>query len=82
MHASYFDVPEFRKLVAQAVSRADGFAPSERFLADPDFARTEHWLTAIEQSPGTTEVPSDKEPTAKDAKAVAAVVTSTVKAAP
>ncbi len=82
VHASYFDVPEFRKLVAQAVSRADGFAPSERFLADPDFARTEQWLTAIEQSPGTTEVPSDKEPTAKDAKAVAAVVTSTVKAEP
>lgn len=82
VHASYFDVPEFRKLVAQAVSRADGFAPSERFLADPDFARTEEWLTTIEQSPGTTEVPSDRDPSEKDAKAVAAVVTSTVKAQP
>lgn len=82
VHASYFDVPEFRKLVAQAISRAEGFAPSERFLADPDFERTEQWLTAIEQSPGTTEVPSDREPTVKDAKAVAAVVTSTVKAQP
>lgn len=82
VHASYFDVPEFRKLVAQAISRAEGFAPSERFLADPDFKRTEQWLTAIEQSPGTTEVPSDREPTVKDAKAVAAVVTSTVKAQP
>jgi hypothetical protein len=82
VHASYFDVPEFRKLVAQAVSRSEGFAPSERFLADPDFERTEQWLTAIEQSPGTTDVPSDREPTAKDAKAVAAVVTSTVKAQP
>jgi len=82
VHASYFDVPEFRKLVAQAVVRAEGFAPSQRFLADPDFARTEQWLSAIEQSPGTTEVPSDREPTAQDAKAVAAVVTSTVKAQP
>jgi len=82
VHASYFDVPEFRKLVAQAVSRADGFAPSEHFLADQDFARTEQWLTAIEQSPGTTEVPGDRDPTEKDAKAVAAVVTSTVKAQP
>jgi hypothetical protein len=82
VHASYFDVPEFRKLVAQAVCRADGFAPSERFAADPDFARTEQWLAAIEQSPGTTQVPSDRHPTEKDAKAVAAVVTSTVKAQP
>lgn len=82
VHASYFDVPEFRKLVAQAVCRADGFAPSERFLTDPDFVRTEQWLTAIEQSPGTKQVPSDRDPTEKDAKAVAAVVTSTVKAQP
>lgn len=82
VHASYFDVPEFRKLVAQAISRAEGFAPSERFVADPDFARTEEWLTAIEQSPGTTDVPGDRDPTEKDAKAVAAVVTSTVKAQP
>lgn len=82
VHASYFDVPEFRKLVAQAVSRADGFAPSPGFLADPDFSRTEQWLTTIEQSPGTTSVPSDHEPTPQDAKSVAAVVTSTVKAQP
>ncbi len=82
MHASYFDVPEFRKLVAQTISRADGFAPSPRFMADPDFETTAQWLTSIEQSPGTTEVPSDRDPTPKDAKAVAAVVTSTVKAEP
>jgi hypothetical protein len=82
VHASYFDVPEFRKLVAQAVSRADGFTPSEKFLADPDYERTAQWLAAIEQSPGTTDLPGDRDPTAKDAKAVAAVVTSTVKAQP
>jgi hypothetical protein len=82
VHASYFDVPEFRKLVAQAVSRADGFTPSEKFLADPDFERTAQWLSAIEQSPGTTDLPADRDPTTKDAKAVAAVVTSTVKAQP
>jgi hypothetical protein len=82
VHASYFDVPEFRKLVAQAISRADGFAPSPRFMADPDFETTAQWLASIEQSPGTTEVPSDRDPTPKDAKAVAAVVTSTVKAEP
>jgi hypothetical protein len=82
VHASYFDVPEFRKLVAQAISRAVGFAPSPLFMADPDFETTAQWLASIEQSPGTTEVPSDRDPTPKDAKAVAAVVTSTVKAEP
>jgi hypothetical protein len=82
VHASYFDVPEFRKVVAQALSRADGFAASEHFKADPDFSRTAAWLDTIESSPGTTDVPSDHEPSAKDTKAVAAAVVSTVKAAP
>ena len=57
VHASYFDVPEFRKLIAQAVSRAEGFAPSAKFKADPDFQRTAQWLAEIEGTPGTTEVP-------------------------
>lgn len=82
VHASYFDVPEFRKLIAQAISRAEGFAPSEKFRTDPDFARTASWLDTIETSPGTTDEPSDRDPTPQDAKAVAAVVGSTVKASP
>lgn len=82
VHASYFDVPEFRKLIAQAISRSDGFVASARFRADPDFARTAEWLDAIESAPGTTEEPADREPTPGDSKAVAAVVGSTVKASP
>lgn len=80
VHSSYFDVPEFRKLVAQAIGRSEGFAPSARFKSDPDFATTSKWLTEIEQSPltkGAEDPPDDK-----DAKSVAAVVASTVKAAP
>ncbi|MFA5958181.1 hypothetical protein [Hyphomicrobium sp.] len=82
VHASYFDVPEFRKLIAQAISRSEGFVPSERFRADPDFTHTAEWLDAIETGPGTTEEPGDREPTPQDSKAVAAVVGSTVKASP
>ncbi|SFV39141.1 hypothetical protein [Hyphomicrobium facile] len=82
VHASYFDVPEFRKLIAQTISRAEGFAPSERFKADPDFERTARWLDEIENAPGTTDEPADREPGPKDSKAVAAVVGSTVKASP
>jgi hypothetical protein len=82
VHGSYFDVPEFRKLVAQAVSRADGFAPSARFKTDPDFQRTAQWLDEIEGTPRTTELPADAEPGPGDAKALSAVVASTVKAQP
>jgi hypothetical protein len=82
VHASYFDVSEFRKLIAQAISRADGFAPSEHFKSDPDFDRSAQWLASIEDAPGTTDEPSDHVPGPKDAKAVAAVVGSTVKASP
>jgi hypothetical protein len=82
VHASYFDVPEFRKLIAQAVSRSDGFAASERFKADPDFQRTAQWLAEIEGTPGTAEQPGTSEPGPGDSKAVSAVVASTVKAQP
>lgn len=82
VHASYFDVPEFRKLLAQAISRTEGFAASERFRADPEFAKTAEWLDAIEKGPTTTDEPGDRGPTPQDSKAVAAVVGSTVKASP
>lgn len=82
VHASYFDVPEFRKLIAQVIGRAEGFVPSERFRADPDFAKTAEWLDAIEGGPTTTDEPADRGPTPQDSKAVAAVVGSTVKASP
>jgi hypothetical protein len=82
VHASYFDVPEFRKLIAQAISRAEGFAPTERFKVDPDFERTAKWLDEIANAPGTADEPADREPGPKDSKAVAAVVGSTVNVSP
>lgn len=82
VHASYFDVPEFRKLIALTVSRAEGFAPSVRLLGDPDHARAAQWLAEIEGTPGTVETPSAKPPSPTDAGAVSAVVASTVKAEP
>jgi hypothetical protein len=53
VHSAYFDVPEFRKLVAHAVSKADGFAPSAAFKMDLDFARTAQWLAAIDAATPT-----------------------------
>ena len=82
VHGSYFDVPPFRKLVAQAISRADGFAPSRRFQADPDYRTTAQWLAEIEGTPGTTPTPGEAQPTLEDVGAVSAVVASTVKREP
>ncbi|KAB2849474.1 MAG: hypothetical protein F9K44_07840 [Hyphomicrobiaceae bacterium] len=82
VHSSYFDVPEFRKLVAQSLSRAEGFAPSAAFLADPDHAHSAQWLAEIDGSAGTKATPASVPPTEKDAGAVAAAVASTVKAEP
>jgi hypothetical protein len=82
VHGSYFDVPAFRKLVAQTISRAEGFAPSRSFQADPDYRLTAQWLAEIEGTPGTTPVPADQPPTIEDIGAVAAVVASTVKREP
>jgi hypothetical protein len=48
IHTCYFDVPEFRKLMAQAISRGEGFAATDRFKADPDFEATSRWLKDVE----------------------------------
>jgi hypothetical protein len=82
VHGAYFDVPEFRKLVAQAVARAEGFAPSARFRADPQFAATSQWLAEIDTVPDAPKAPDAVEPGPEDAAAVSTVVASTVKAEP
>ncbi len=51
IHTCYFDVPEFRKLIAQAISNAEGFAATGQFKADPDFQTTLRWLKELEPKP-------------------------------
>lgn len=82
VHGSYFDVPSFRKLIAQSISRADGFAPSRKFQSDAEYATTAQWLAEIEGAPKTEAAPADQRPTAEDVGAVSAVVASTVKREP
>lgn len=82
VHSAYFDVAEFRKLIAQAVSRAEGFTPSARFKADMDYTKTAQWLAEIEGTLDRTKDIDTSEPGARDAAAVSAVVASTVKAEP
>ena len=82
VHASYFDVPEFRKLVVLALSRTEGFAPSAAFQRDPDYARAAQWLAELEGTPGSVAPPAAEPPTEADAGAVSATVASTVKAEP
>jgi len=55
VHTSYFDVPEFRKILAQAISQAEGFLPTDDFRQDGDFDRTTMWVAELGKKidPGT-----------------------------
>lgn len=48
IHSTYFDVPEFRKLVIYALSRSPGFEPKPEFISDPDYHRAATWFAALE----------------------------------
>jgi hypothetical protein len=48
IHTSYFRVPRFRKLVAYAISTAEGFRATEVFKADPDYALVAKWFEEIQ----------------------------------
>jgi hypothetical protein len=39
IHTAYFKVPLFNKLLAYSIAHSEGFRPTERFLADPDYSR-------------------------------------------
>lgn len=47
VHTSYFDVHEFRKIIVQAISQSEGFAPTDEFKRDGDFDRTTMWLAEL-----------------------------------
>lgn len=51
IHTSYFEVPEFRKLLSYEVGLADGFATREAFSSDPDYARAMAWHSALQPQP-------------------------------
>ena len=50
IHTSYFDVPEFQKLVSRAIADSDGFQPSAAFKADPEFHTAQSWLQKMDRS--------------------------------
>ena len=47
VHTCYFDVVAFRKIVALAISQAEGFMPTGAFLHDPAFARVGQWVADL-----------------------------------
>ncbi len=50
IHTTYFEVPEFRVLLARAISESEGFEPSTAFRSRPDYNDVGTWLQMIEQS--------------------------------
>lgn len=49
VHTSYFDVPEFRKIIARAISQTEGFQPAYAFTLDGDYERVALWLGGLGQ---------------------------------
>lgn len=47
IHTSYFDVAEFRKFLAAAISQTEGFEPSQSLRSDPEFAAALRWIKEI-----------------------------------
>jgi hypothetical protein len=47
VHTSYFDVPEFRKIIAAAIGQSEGFRPSLSFEIDTDYERVALWLADL-----------------------------------
>ena len=43
IHTAYFKVPLFNKYVAYVIANSEGFKPTARFLADPDYLRLAAW---------------------------------------
>ncbi len=53
IHTAYFDVPEFRKLLAFAIGQADGFSEAEAFKADPAYEYTARWYGTLQLLPAS-----------------------------
>ncbi len=49
VHTSYFEVPQFREMVAVAISQTPGFRPTERLLHDPNYQVTVQWVGLLGQ---------------------------------
>lgn len=50
IHTSYFELDEFRRLVACEISQCDGFHPTQQFLFDPDYQQYCAWLNEIKSN--------------------------------
>lgn len=47
IHSSYFEVPQFRWLLAEAIASTEGFARSAAFEGTPESTAAKAWLAAI-----------------------------------
>jgi hypothetical protein len=47
VHTSYFDVPEFRMIIAAAIAQAEGFAPSGALREHPGLQQTLTWVADL-----------------------------------
>jgi hypothetical protein len=48
LHTTYFKSPLFLRLLAYAIARGEGFAPTPALLADSHYGRMRQWLAEIQ----------------------------------
>jgi hypothetical protein len=51
VHTTYFNAPAFQRLLAYAISTADGFAATPALAGDPSYPQISQWLDEIRHTP-------------------------------
>ncbi len=76
IHTTYFELPEFRHLVARSVADAEGFAPSGAFATAPHFTKAADWLDVLRLDSAAAPAPVQTIAPAQVAAALAPTVTA------
>jgi hypothetical protein len=67
IHTNYFNVERLHKIIAYAIAKEDGFAPTAAFKADPDYALVAGWHDAHASTPAEPRATPPRKPAARAA---------------
>jgi hypothetical protein len=67
IHTAYFELPQFRRLLARSISEVDGFRASATFAADPGYLMATDWLTRLHSEAPAQQIGSAAPPSGQTA---------------